>query len=288
MRLRFLLVLALLLTACRPTAMVAPDRPHLAQGARMQDVTFHSAALNREMPYRVFLPERMEPGRRLPVVYLLHGFGDDWRSWSDKSEIAAYAARGLILVMPDGGISYYMNSATQAANRYEDYILHDLIADVDARFPSIPARGGRALVGISMGGFAALEFALTRPDAFSFVAALSPPIDILRRPFRVQRWGEWWRIRQIFGPRGSEMRERRDPMMLARAADPARVPYLYLGAGQNEPLLVPIRSYDRALAERKFAVEFHALPGGHAWNQWNRQVPLVFESLALHLPGNTQ
>lgn len=277
---RLALSLLLLLTACQSVADLTPDHPRVAPGVRMQDVVFHSTALNREMYYRVFLPTQITPGQHLPVVYLLHGFGDDWRSWSNRSDVAAYAARGLILVMLDGGISYYMNSASRPANRYEDYVLHDLTTDVEARFPAIPARSGRAVIGISMGGFAALKFALARPDVFSFAAALSPPVDILHRPFRIQRWGEWWRIRSIFGPRDSDARRIRDPLALIQSASPTDMPYIYLGAGQREPLLGPIRSVDHQLSERGVAHEFHSQPGGHDWGQWNKQLPLVFDALA--------
>ena len=68
----------------------------------MRDVRFFSAALQRQMPYRVFLPAVISSGQKLPVVYLLHGGNGGFRDWSNDSEVAEYAARGLILVMPAG------------------------------------------------------------------------------------------------------------------------------------------------------------------------------------------
>ena len=98
--------LAVVFTAgCRHNAGVRPDHPRLAPGVRMVDVTFHSGALSRDMPYRVFLPASLAPGRKYPVAYLLHGGGGDFRDWSNDSDVAEYAAQGLILVMPDGGSS---------------------------------------------------------------------------------------------------------------------------------------------------------------------------------------
>ncbi len=122
----------------------------------MIDVTFHSAALNRDMPYRAILPARIEPNQKLPVLYLLHGGGGGFRDWSNYSDVAGYAEHGLILVMPEGNSSYYTNSADRPQDRYEDYIVHDLIADVEQRFPAATDRAHRAIAGVSMGGFGAV------------------------------------------------------------------------------------------------------------------------------------
>jgi len=134
----------------------------------------------------------------------------------------------MILVMPEGEFSYYMNSVKDPAARFEDYTFGDLLADVESRFPVAKTRDKRAIIGISMGGFAAIKIALTRPDLFSFVAALSPPIDVAHRQFRLRRWGEWWRIRKIFGSSESEERRSRDPISLVQTADRARTAYFYI------------------------------------------------------------
>src|SRR5215813_3352966 len=117
-----------------------PDHPRLTPGVTLRDVRFHSPALNREMPYRVILPSRNGPAERLPVVYLLHGLGGGFRDWSNYSDVARFAEAGLILVMPEGGSSYYTNALDPPGDRYEDYITHDLIADVEHRFPAAPGR----------------------------------------------------------------------------------------------------------------------------------------------------
>ncbi len=254
----------------------------------MQDVTFHSSALNREMPYRVFLPLYINPNEKLPVVYLLHGGNGSFRDWSNDSQVSNYAARGFILVMPEGAFSYYMNAAEKAEDRYEDYIFTDLMSDVEARFPAANTPNKRAIVGISMGGFAAIKIALTRPELFGFVGALSPSIDILHRRFNIKRTGEWWRIRTIFGPSGSETRISRDPFALINTADPAKTPYIYLTAGENEPLLDPNRRFAGRLKVLHFSYEFHTKPGGHDWNEWNAQIPGCFESLLQHINVSTR
>jgi len=69
----------------------------------MRDATFRSAALGREMQFRVILPLSVPEGQKLPVVYLLHGGGGGFRDWSNYSEVARFAEGGLVLVMPEGG-----------------------------------------------------------------------------------------------------------------------------------------------------------------------------------------
>jgi S-formylglutathione hydrolase FrmB len=273
----------LILDACHTAQQILPDHPRTAPGVVMQDVTFHSAALKREMPYRVYLPARVPAGRKLAVVYLLHGGNGGFRDWSNYSDVSKYAAQGLILVMPEGAFSYYTNAVGKPQDRYQDYLVQDLIADVESRFPAEKSREGRAIVGISMGGFAAIKLALSRPDIFGFVAALSPSIDILHRHFNVKRVGEWWRIRTLFGAQGSDTRQASDPFLLVNSADPARTPYLYVTAGGQEPLLGPNRRFAALLHKRNFSYEFHTLPGGHDWNEWDAQIPGCFESLFKHL-----
>jgi len=76
----------------------------------MRDVIFHSAALSRDMPYRVVLPANIAPpGQKLPVVYLLHGGGGGFRDWTNDSDVARSPEQELILVMPEGNSSYWFN-----------------------------------------------------------------------------------------------------------------------------------------------------------------------------------
>src|SRR4029077_18786971 len=125
--------------------------------------TFHSASLNRDMPYRIVLPASAAAGQKLPVVYLLHGGGGGFRDWTNDSDVANFAEQGLILVMPEGSSSYYVDAAERPQDRYEDYIVKDLITAVEGRFPAAAGRPNRVIVGISMGGFGAINLSLRHP-----------------------------------------------------------------------------------------------------------------------------
>lgn len=235
------------------------------------------------MQYRVILPAAVDKSKKLPVVYLLHGNGENFRAWSNYSDVAQFAQPGLILVMPEGDESYYMNAATSAKDRYEDYITNDLIHDVESRFPAASDRWHRAIVGVSMGGFAAITLSLKHPDLFAFAAGISSAIDVPSRPFSWKRIGQYRRHAAIFGPWGSQTRRGNDPFVVARSADPQHMPYFYLTCGDQEGLLPSNRKFIALLAQRHFQYEFHSSPGGHNWNQWDRVLPGVFVSLEEHL-----
>jgi len=274
-----ILCASLLLGSCRNAEPPQPDHPQLAVGVEMRDASFASAALGREMLYRVYLPAQIPAGQRLPVVYLLHGNGESYRAWSNYSGVAQYAARGLILVMVEGNSSYYMNAVEKPRDKYEDYLIRDLIADVEARFPAKPSRASRAIVGVSMGGFAAVTLALRHSDLFTFAGAISPAIDVPERRFTWRRASQWWGFHSIFGPWRSAERAARDPFALVRLADVKAVPYFYLTAGEQEPLLEPIQRFAGRLQARGIEYEFHTKPGGHDWGEWDAQIPGCFDQL---------
>jgi S-formylglutathione hydrolase FrmB len=240
-------------------------------------VTFHSDALDRDMQYRVFMPTNTVAGVRLPVVYLLHGSGGNFRDWSNYSDVSRFAEQGLILVMPEGNYSYYVNAAERPQDRYEDYIVTDLVADVASKFPVAEGRSNRAIVGVSMGGFGAIRLGLSHSDLFVFAGAISPAIDVPSRPFSIKRIQQWLGYRSIFGPWGSQTRRNGDPFVLARSVDPARGPYFFLTCGQQEGLLPANRNFAAVLAYRHFRYEFHVVPGDHNWNQWNEQLASCFK-----------
>ena len=138
----------------------------------------------------VYLPPTYagSPQRRYPVVYLLHGFGDNPEMWETgrfqqlrvslalDSLAKAGVAREMIVVMPNAknayGGSFYVNSVT--TGRWEDFIARDLVSYMDQTYRTRPRRESRAVVGLSMGGFGALNLAFHRPDVFASVYALSP------------------------------------------------------------------------------------------------------------------
>ncbi len=284
-RLALLVIGCYLLTAagCKTGDNAAiPDHPRLSEHVIFRDVTFRSTALGRNMLYRVISPAD-KASEKFPVIYLLHGGGGGFRDWSNYSDVAKFAESGALLVMPEGESSYYTNAVDPAEDRFEDYIVHDLIADVETRFSIATGRPNRALVGVSMGGFGAVKIALRHPDLFIFAAGLSSALDVPRRPFSIKRFHQSRHYRAIFGPTGSQTRRENDPFVLVRTASPDATPYLFLTCGDQEGLLPANREFATLLAERRFKYEFHTARGSHDWNQWNAWLPMLLQAVAAHM-----
>jgi S-formylglutathione hydrolase FrmB len=249
----------------------------------LRDVEFQSASLGRRMQYRVILPISVGRGAKLPAVYLLHGGGGTYRDWSNDSDVAEFAERNLILIMPEGDYSYYMNAVGHPPDRYEDYIVRDLLTDAEARFPIATGRENRAIAGVSMGGFGAITIAVKHPDLFVFAGGLSPAIDVARRPFSVRRVQQSRAFDSIFGPWNSDARHARDPFLIVGSVSAAQSPYLFLTCGDSESLLASNRAFAADLARHGLPHEFHVVAGGHDWKQWSGEAPALFESLLEHL-----
>ena len=139
----------------------------------------------------IYLPPSYDSSdKHYPVVYLLHGFGDNERSYVDAvtEQLMVFLLDGfiqsktfkeMILVMPDAknkyGGSYYLNS--ELIGNYEDYIVNEVVNYVDTKYRTIRDRDGCVIIGASMGGYGSIALAMKHPDVFSSVAAMSPPLS---------------------------------------------------------------------------------------------------------------
>ena len=180
---------ALALTAASEPAQAAPAEATVVSeqriDARLRELTLDAPALAASTRVRVLLPDGYESAghRRYPVLYLLHGAGGDESNWTVAGDAAeATAGRPLIVVMPDGGeAGWYANWSNGGAGgppAWETYHVSELIARIDQRYRTVAARRGRAIAGLSMGGFGAFSYASRHPDLFTAAASYSGGVDL--------------------------------------------------------------------------------------------------------------
>jgi S-formylglutathione hydrolase FrmB len=166
------------------TAWLAGSNRTLVVDISTPDVS--PRAVNGAHQIRITLPPGyfQNPGLRYPVLYLEHGgAGGSSRQWTTEGGAAEYITRNapLITVMPDGGkVGWFTNWVNQSAGAqaWEHFHLYQLIPWVDANLRTIARKEGRAIAGLSMGGFGAIHYAQQRPDLFAFVASFSGALNL--------------------------------------------------------------------------------------------------------------
>jgi S-formylglutathione hydrolase FrmB len=255
--------------------------------SRAIEKTIASAALGHDVSYTLLQPRGVETGRRFPVLYLLHGRGDDHRSWNEKSSVAAFTADlPLIVVMPDAKQSRYLN--TPGGGRYQDFFLEEFVPHIDATLPTIAAREGRATAGLSMGGYGAWRMALLAADRFVSAAALSGSLDWgVAPPEEYQVYAEM--IRHLYGGAGDAERQHYAgdglwPLIAQhRSGLSWNGPALYFGCGTGDRHIAHNRELQQRLqaagVPHTYAEDF----GFHEWSFWEQYIRHAIAFTMLHM-----
>jgi S-formylglutathione hydrolase FrmB len=251
------------------------------QKVQTDTIQFQSKLLGQTLPYQVVLPPGYgsitRSSKHYPVIYLLHGWNGHFDSWLNNTSLKQFAdSNQLIIVTPEGNNGWYTDSATNQTEKYESYIINELIADVDSRYRTIRDRRGRAIAGCSMGGYGAVKFGLKHPELFKLAASMSGAFDT---PTRTDDKS----ILDVFGDAGSSVRQENDIERLARGVNPdkmASLPYFYFDCGLDDPWLGVNNHFADVLSESKIPYEYRRMPGGHVWPYWDKQVREVLNVAA--------
>ena len=243
--------------------------------AEVRPGTFASASLGREVSYVVDLPPSYDTAtsRKYPVVYALHGLFEGSSFW-ERRGLAPILARlresgavpEFLVVAVDGGNSFFVNAP---GGRYEDLVTKDLVAHVESTYRVAAGRKGRALFGVSMGGYAALHVAFEQPGLVAAVATHSAML-LERIPSADQGAGRWHMaaFNKVFGdPIDAALWAANDPLAWARKVDPKAAPLLYVDCGAEDRygLASGHRELHKVLDERGVAHLFDLPPGDHGY-----------------------
>ncbi len=260
--------------------------------ARMRDLTVASPALGETVKVRLLLPARYpaRPGGRWPVLYLLHGCCDTYRSWTRSTDVEALTAHSdVLVVMPDGGkAGFYSDWLT--GPRWETFHLAELrqILERDYRASTV-----MAVAGASMGGLGALAYAARHPGLFRAAASFSGIVDTRLTPQESMRYVDLVRSQgedpsRLWGdPRGdSAVWAAHNPYDLAPGLRGTQL-FVAVGTGQPGPLdpagtaastiETSLAAENAAFAERLRALKIPAQvdfygPGTHNWPYWQRDL----------------
>jgi len=243
--------------------------------AEVRYATFSSPSLDRDVAYAVQLPPSYATAatRRYPVVYALHGLFESPGFWERRGlapMLESLWQKGdvpeMVVVAVDGDNSFFVDGP---AGRWEQMMSRDFLAHVESTYRVIPGRAGRAGLGISMGGYAALRMALAHPDLFRAVATHSAML-LEKIPTAEEGAGRWHlaAFHKVFGtPIDAALWTANDPLALAVTADPKGAPALYFDCGTEDRygLFAGNRELHRRLEARGVAHEFGLYPGDHGY-----------------------
>lgn len=289
-----LLLITNLLAALLPVAINA-------QQAGVKTVSFQSDSVGRTMKYNLVLPVNYEKGdQRYPVLYLLHGLTSNYTDWA-RMKVPEYASRmEVIVVMPDAGNSWYVNwakSENGQKNNWEDSIIKDLIPHVDATYRTIARREGRAINGLSMGGYGGLMLGLKNHELFCSIGSHSGAIGFAKSyaerlkqgnvPGKSNRTPSEVPNPKIDIPGFSSQKERTpqgvcfaspedcekyDPFKLVLQIPRDKLPHIYFDCGLEDRLIASNLEFVKLLTENKIPFTFGQSPGGHKPDYWAREV----------------
>jgi S-formylglutathione hydrolase FrmB len=284
------LCFALLLAVAASEAQTLQRSP----AARVESVRFESKLVGKPLPYNVVLPPLYDAPEsravRYPVIYLLHGLGGGAGDWvSTRAHLAAHAAGyRFIIVTPEGADGWYTDSATVPTDKFETYILEELIPDVERRFRALATRDARAVAGLSMGGYGALKFAVKRPQTFALAASLSGALGAASWDANDPNLLAFVKpsIARAYGAMDSPTRRENDLFKLFSDLPPERfdaLPFIYFDCGTEDFLIGSNRALSELLLRRKIPHEYRQLPGAHTWPYWDAQVQEVLKLAARKL-----
>lgn len=257
----------------------------------MESMTMHSRILGQEVRFSVILPEGYyAENRRYPVVYLLHGLGDDETSWLEYGRVGQYSNLAsssgdiapVIFVMPQAFRTYYVNDYA-GVFPYQDMLVQEFVPHIDSLFRTIPDARSRAVMGYSMGGFGAMVLHLAHPGVFGVSVPLSMSVrtDGQYMTEEASGWDEQWG--RLFGAPGLTGADRltdyyklHSPFYTLPGLSEAQKKNLkiYMVNGDEEQTLCRSNEMLHILMHRSDVPHhYRVIDGGHSFRVWHAALP---------------
>jgi len=250
--------------------------------------SIYSPNLKETKKFYVLAPKDFET-KTYPVLYLLHGAWGGYKNWVEKTQISNHVhSIPVVLVFPDAGNSFYVNSVKFPERKFTDYILKDLLSYVEEKYNIDTLK--RGIAGLSMGGYGAFYLASRAPQRFIFSAGLSSAFSVpgqrydglseseLKNPLVQMLIG-------AFGEPDSEVYPQFYPPEIAKTISTDKLPYFYFAHGIQDgykDFLPAHRLLAEVLSERNIPYEYHEVPGKHDWEFWDTHVqPVLAKFLSL-------
>jgi enterochelin esterase-like enzyme len=261
-------------------------------GKVMDNVTMPSKILKMERKYAVYLPPDYATSQRsYPVLYLLHGAGDDQTGWvqfgevlniADKA-ITAGTATPMIIIMPDAntGRRGYVNDV-KGEWLYEDFFFQEFMPFVEKTYRIKPDKRYRAIAGLSMGGEGTFIYALRHPELFSSAC----PLSAATGPKSVEELKNYrlWPVGENISITDQEAYFKKYSVLSLIENMPdtqKRAVRWYIDCGDDDFLFEGNSLVHIAMRKKEIPHEFRIRDGGHTWTYWRTALPTVLEFVSM-------
>ncbi|HEY5507519.1 MAG TPA: alpha/beta hydrolase-fold protein [Paludibacter sp.] len=269
----------IVLTIVFPAIMIAQT------GKVFDNLSFKSKILKMDRKFSVYLPADYETSNRsYPVLYLLHGSGDDQTGWVQFGEVKLIADRAIkegkstamIVVMPDAntGRKGYFNSIKEDF-RYEDFFFQELIPNIEKTYRVRAEKQFRAIAGLSMGGGGAIIYAMHHPEMFATACPLSAS-------FRTQSINHYKNPTDTTGLTTEQIEtynKQHNPIYLVDNMPDNQKNQVrwYFDVGDDDGLSESNFALHIAMRNKGIVHEFRIRDGGHNWSYWREALPEVLD-----------
>jgi S-formylglutathione hydrolase FrmB len=236
-----------------------------AQASRVDTVAVHSTSMNKDIKTVVVCPAKYSKSKHYPVLYLLHGFSGNYADWIKKDvELNQFADNDqVIIVCPDGNFaSWYIDSPEHKDLMYDTYLSKELVNWIDQHYTTITSREGRAITGLSMGGFGALHTAIKHPDVYGAVGSMSGGVDL--RPF-----ADAFGIKSVLGEyrKYPQRWDENSIINMLYLIKPSSLAITFT-CGHEDFFHDVNNDLDSKMWQMKIPHDYSVRPGGHTWEYW--------------------
>ena len=214
---------------------------------------------------------------KYPTIYLLHGYSGNYRNWIQQVPSLNILATTYkcIIVCPDGGFSsWYINSPIDTTMQYETFVATELVNYIDTNYQTIQQGTGRAITGLSMGGFGAMYLALNHPKTFGACGSMSGALDIEKVKMNydiTKRWGDTLINKKYYQEHNFSFIIKSKKRIYQS---------IILDCGTNDAFLPMARSVHELLISLKIKHTYLEQEGGHHWGYWGMAIP--YQMLFFH------
>lgn len=264
-----------------PAAFVFSTITFAQSGKVIESLTFESQKVNYPVEYSIYLPPDYDTSQRsYPVLYLLHGYSDDETGWIQFGEANSIADKGIangdfppcIIVMPDGKLSWYINSY-DGIDRWEDMFILEFIPFIEKEYRIRSKQEFRAIAGLSMGGNGALLLSMRNPGLFSSCVAMSAAIFTDEEVLTHEPYDRYFK--NIYGPKPvngvvTDYWKSHSPLHLIESVEQEKLKAIryYIDCGDDDFLYKGNSTFHIKMSDLGIPHEYRVRNGGHSWSYW--------------------